>query len=260
MDKYTKSGKLFEMAELDPDSSGDSVIYISSDEETSVDWDSDWSTDTDEMIRRVEKQVVSSPILIAGRVMTTGSMEEEMVTGPSTSQPGQDVTPKLDTKYFDHERCYAPSKRAEKSRIELCKTLLPVPESPMSPPNHERGPSQDTPLVQPAVSDFHVSYHVQNSVPYQNVSETQYTGCMVCGRSVDAIKSERVKWYMERSTPRNEPEHITKLRKEAYENGLNAGCFLFITPAVSQAAACDGTTVTTSAVGQEFVPGTLPTY
>ena len=84
MDKYAKSGKLFEMAELDSDSSGDSVIYISSDEETSVDLDSDWSTDTDEMIRRVERQVVSSPILIAGRVMTTSSMEEEMVTGPST--------------------------------------------------------------------------------------------------------------------------------------------------------------------------------
>ena len=29
---------------------------------------------------------------------------------------------------------------------------------------------------------------------------------------------------------------------------------------VSQAAACDGTTVTTSATGQEFVPGTLPIY
>ena len=29
---------------------------------------------------------------------------------------------------------------------------------------------------------------------------------------------------------------------------------------LSQAAACDGTTVTTSAVGQEYVPGTLPIY
>ena len=65
---------------------------------------------------------------------------------------------------------------------------------------------------------------------------------------------------MQRSTPRDKPGYITKLRKEAYENGLNAGCFLFITPAVSQAAACDGTTVTISANGQEFEPGTLPIY
>ena len=101
---------------------------------------------------------------------------------------------------------------------------------------------------------------VQNTVPYRNVSEVRYTGCMVCGRSVDTIKNEKVKWYMQRSTPRDEPEYITSLRKEAYENGLNAGCFLFITLIVSQAAACDGTTVTTSANGHEFVPGTLPIY
>ena len=97
-------------------------------------------------------------------------------------------------------------------------------------------------------------------MPYQNVSEIRYTGCMVCGRSVDAIKNEKVEWYMLRSTPQIGPKHITSLRRKAYENGLNAGCFLFITPAVPQAAACDGTTVTTSATGQEFVPGTLPIY
>ena len=73
-------------------------------------------------------------------------------------------------------------------------------------------------------------------------------------------QDEKMKWYMQRSTPRHEPGYITRLRKEAYENGLNAGCFLFITPAVSQAAACDGTTVTTSENGQEFVAGTLSIY
>ena len=83
---------------------------------------------------------------------------------------------------------------------------MPVLESPMSPPEHERGPSVDTPILQPTSSDFHASYHVQNTVPYQNVSEVRYTGCMVCGRSVDSIKDEKVKWYMQRSTPRDEPE------------------------------------------------------
>ena len=96
----------------------------------------------------------------------------------------------------------------------------------MSPPDHEKGPRQDTPLVQPITSDFHASYHVQNTMPYQNVSEIRYTGCMVCGRSVDVIKNEKVEWYMQRSTPQNEPEYITRLRREAYENGLNEGCFL----------------------------------
>ena len=110
---------------------------------------------------------------------------------------------------------------------------MPVLDSPMSAPQHERGPSLDTPLVQPAESGFHASYHVQNTRPYQNVSEVRYTCCMVCGRSVDAIKKKKVDWFMRQSTPRNEPEHKTKLRREAFENGLNMGYFLFIRPAVS---------------------------
>ena len=170
------------------------------------------------------------------------------------------MTPKLDYKYFDKEMCYAPPKKTRKSCIEFCKTLLPVPVSPMSPPDHEKGPSLDTPLTQPVFGGFHASYHVQNTRPYENVSEKLYSGCMVCGRSSEAIKKEKVDWYVARSKPRGEPEYITKIRREAYENGLNAGAFLLITPAVSQAAACDGTMITTTATNQGTVPGTLPTF
>ena len=66
--------------------------------------------------------------------------------------------------------------------------------------------------------------------------------------------------YMEASTPKSEPAYITTLRKEAYTNGLNAGSLLFIAPAVSQATACDGTRITTTTIGQEVAPGTLPIY
>ena len=118
----------------------------------------------------------------------------------------------------------------------------------------------DTPVIQPVMGGFHVSYRVQNTRPYDNVSRRLYSGCMVCGRSSEAIKKEKVEWYVTRSKPRGEPEYITRIRREAYENGLNAGAFLFITPAVSQAAACDGTLITTTATSQEFVPGTLPTF
>ena len=130
----------------------------------------------------------------------------------------------------------------------------------MSPPEHERGPSLNTPLVQRAVSSFHASCCVRNSSSYQNVNEVRYSGCMVCGRSVDAIKQEKTDWYMCRSTPRDEPEQITRLKREAFENELNTVCFLFITPAVSQAAACDGTAITTTARDQEIIPGTLSTF
>ena len=148
-----------------------------------------------------------------------------------------------------------------KRKIELCETILPVLKSPLSPPPHERGPSQNTPLMQTDESGFRASYHIQNTTPYENVSGVRYTGCIVCGLSVEAIKKEKVSWYLKKYTPRDiHPEYITKLRKNAYENGLNADSILFLAPAVSQAAACDGTMITTTADGQNFAQGTLFTF
>ena len=261
MNKYNLARKLFGLEESDSDDSERSVIYISSSEEESSDWETDCSTDTEQLVARIEREVTSSPMLIEGRIMTMEeSSEDEPEAGPGSSQMRTDVTPKFDHKYFDEEMCYAPPKKAGKYRIELCKTLMPVPESPMSPPDHERGPSMDTPLMQPVMGGFHASYHVQNNRPNKNISIKLYSGCMVCGRSSEAIKKEKVEWYVARSKPTGEPEYITKIRRETYENGLNAGAFLFITPAVSQAAACDGTLITTTATSQETLPGILPTF
>ena len=251
MNKYNLARKLFGLEESESDDSGRSVIYIWSSEEESSDWETDCSTDTEQLVARIEREVTSSPMLIGGRIMTMEeSSEDEPEAGPSSSQMQTDVTPKFDHKYFDEEMCYAPPKKASKSRIELCKTLMPVPESPMSQPDHERGPSMDTPLMQPVMGGFHASYHVQNTRPYENISTKLYSGCVVCVRSPEAIKKEKVEWYVARSKPRGEPEYITKIRREAYENGLNAGAFLFVTPAVSQPAACDGTLITTTATSQ----------
>ena len=261
MSKYNLAIKLFDLEKYDSDDSERSVIYISSSEDESSDWATDCSTDTEHLVARIEREVTSSPMLIGGRIMTVDeSVEDEPVAGLSSTQMREDVTPKLDHKYFDKEMCFAPPKKAGKSRIEICKTLLPVPDSPMSPPDHERGQCVDTPLMKPVLGGFHASYHVQNTRPYENVSENLYSGCMVCGRSSEAIKKEKVEWYVARSRPRGEPEYTTKIKREAYENGLNAGAFLFITPAVSQAAACDGTLITTTATDQGTVPGTLPTF
>ena len=219
MGKFDLSRNLFDLDESNSDDSDNSVIYISSsDDELSEDWEMDCSTDKERLIARIEREVTASPILIGGRIMTTEDPEEyEMVAGPSTSQTCAEVTPKLDHRYFDRELCYTPPKKTERTRIELCNTILPVLESPMSPPDHERRPSQDTPLVQPVTNGFHASYHIQNTRPYENISEVRYTGCMVCGRSVDAIKKEKTDCYMSRSTPRDEPVQVTRLRREAYE-------------------------------------------
>ena len=120
-----------------------------------------------------------------------------------------------------------------------------------------KGTNNEDPLTQSVRNPLERKCHNQNSKPYENVSETRCISCMVCGRSVDAIKMEKLITHMRQSTPANEPEGVTNLTREAYLNGLNAGTLLFITPAVSQAAACDGIKDTMSAENQAIVQVTL---
>ena len=171
MQRFNLSKKLFDFEEQSSEESADSVIYISSDSEDKVssDWDSDWSTDTEALISKIKREVKSRPIPIAGRIMTTEGLDDELEAGPSNAQPVPPSTPKLGFKHFDKEKCLAPSKK-QKTRIELCNTILPVLETPISPLDHERGPSLDTPMPQAVSDNYHVYYHIQNVLPYADLS------------------------------------------------------------------------------------------
>ena len=71
------------MDDVSSDASDGSVTYISSVEEDQAgEWESEYLTDTEDLVARIENEVVTSHI--GGRIMTTGSIEVEMVTGPST--------------------------------------------------------------------------------------------------------------------------------------------------------------------------------
>ena len=89
MQKLNLSRKLFDLEEQSSEKFSDSVIYISTDSEddTSGSWDSDWLTDTEILIERIEREVRSSPILIKGRIMNTEGMEDECEAGPSSALP-----------------------------------------------------------------------------------------------------------------------------------------------------------------------------
>ena len=155
MSKFNLSRKLFDFEEYDSDNSDKSGTFIYSSEDESSDCESDCSTDTEQLVARIEREVTSSPMLIGGRIMTMDEPEDEARIGPSTSQVEEGVTPKQGIKYFDREMCYATPRKFEKKRIELCNTIMPVLESPMSSPEHERVPSMPPPFVQPISSNFH---------------------------------------------------------------------------------------------------------
>ena len=67
MSKFNLSRKLFDLAEYDLDNSDKSVIYISSSEDESSDWETDCSTDTEQLVAQIEREVISSPMLIGGQ-------------------------------------------------------------------------------------------------------------------------------------------------------------------------------------------------
>ena len=115
MSKYNLARKLFDFEGYESDDSSKSVIYISSSEEESSDWETDCSTDTEQLIARIEREVTSSPVLIGGRMMTMDEPEDEARAGPSTSYAEEGTTPKLGIKYFDREMCYAPQGRSKRN-------------------------------------------------------------------------------------------------------------------------------------------------
>ena len=116
MQRFNLTKDLFEFEEQSSDESASALIYISSDDEreTSDTWDSEWSTDTEAIIDRIEREVKASPILIGGRIMTTENLDDEMQQGPSAPLPTLSTTPKLGHEYFDRDLCYAPSKNPKK--------------------------------------------------------------------------------------------------------------------------------------------------
>ena len=72
---------------------------------------------------------------------------------------------------------------------------------------------------------FRASYHIQSSQPYADLSSQRCLNCMVCGMSVDEIKEQKTKWYMDRATPRGEPAYITHIRRVAYMGSTPAAYF-----------------------------------
>ena len=130
--------------------------------------------------------------------MTTSCEGEDFVAGPSSARGNEAATSKFDMECFDINLCYAPAKENPNRRIELCKTLLLIADTPMSTPPHERGPSDKKPLAPIFSAEFRASYYMQITSSYENLSIKRYTGRLVCGISVDAMKEENAYCCMKR--------------------------------------------------------------
>ena len=132
--------------------------------------------------------------------------------------------------------------------IARCAQMQPIPDTPQSPPAHERGPTSTFDNTQWA--NFQTAYEPEHAhitgiaVSASGVCRTSNFvargDCVVCGNDFGSIKEEVTLDYLERTHLSGE-SYLTRVRRRnAFEAGMAAGSFLLVPGGVSQAPACDG--------------------
>ena len=93
----------------------------------------------------------------------------------------------------------------------MCRTLEPIPRTPLSPPSSEQGPSTDIMTPMPSTTNqYPASTHVQNQL-----YAIKFTDCQICGKTTEQIKKEAVDDYISRTVWVGETEKETEAKKEA---------------------------------------------
>ena len=247
------------------------IIYISSDEEEAMDSNCGHSVDDlylssqDEsyevrlMARCIERQL-AEPISIPS---TSASQPQKR---PVTPRPNVPPFPIFGEKYFDLARGNGPVSRDNRIKTNHpknnCRNLVPQVDTPLSPPEQDRGPrylcephDNSPPSVNTSMEA--VASHFDEMVLTESPSLVSYSDCIICGKPVQQIQEETVNEYLDRTVTVGETLAETQARRRAFLDGMNAGAFLLMPGGVSRAAACDGNWYS---VGYNYdtLPGTLP--
>ena len=138
----------------------------------------------------------------------------------------------------------------ESRPIAKCTQIEPIPDTPQSPPDHERG--QNAAFINDPWSDSQTKHEPEQAhITVVAVSTSGMCGnrnlvarghCMVCGKSFETTKGEIPFDYLER-THLSEEAYLTRLRRRnAFEARMSAVSFILVPGGggcwVSQATAC----------------------
>ena len=251
---------------------GDGVIYISSDDEmecassASVD-DLESLSDDDEMAllaQCVERQL-DLPSTSAGIQIPSASGKQE-VTRATTPRLAYVPGPMFDAGYFDLRMGRGPTARDSRLRndhpINLCSQLIPMVDTPMSPPAIDKYPTGDWRITAEATTSSSQRHeggiHFRGPTAADNPYITGCTDCLVCGKSVEQIQDEAVIDYLHKTAVRGESAEQFNARRLAFLEGMKVGCFMLIPGGVSQASACDGNTYSICHSYKKAEPFTVP--
>ena len=76
------------------------------------------------------------------------------------------------------------------------------------------------------------------------------TRCLICGKSCDQVIEETVADYLNQTAHPGETVRERQIKRNVFIHGIQIGVFTFISPGVSQAAACDGLVYSVNYNGQ----------
>ena len=262
---------------------GVDIICLSSDEEEEMGdqsmnsvLDLQLSSDDEEMddeimmmAQCVETQL-SSPITIPGPSTALRIRDEAPqynLPRYGTSETSFAARPTLDQSFFSLGKGNGPIRRDDRVRnnhsIKLCREIVPMVDTPMSPAPEERGPIHDSYSVdgQSKISQQSldtVANHFQGIEIETNSPMGNYSDCVICGKSTLQIQSEAVTDYLRKTAILGESADQLEARKRAFMEGIQVGIFLLLPGGASQSAACDGNVYTIGHTRPIALPGTLP--
>ena len=120
--------------------------------------------------------------------------------------------------------------------IDICSQLDPLPDTPQSPPAHERGPNFNhwTDRWEEEQSQYQPENQLIRGVAVGtsgicgNPNQIYQGDCVVCDKSFDSIKKEITFDYLER-THMTDEKYLARLRRrKAFQAGMAAGSFILV--------------------------------
>ena len=238
-------------------------LQLSSEDEEEID-------DEIMMMAQCVEMELSSPIPVPGPSTALKIRNEAPRYNPpryGTSGASFATRPTLDQSFFSLGKGNGPIRRDDRVRnnhpIKLCREIIPMVDTPMSPPPEEKGPTYDTysadgqgEITQQSLDA--VANHFQGMEIETNNPMANYSDCVICGKSTLQIQSEAVTDYLHKTAILGESADQLEARKRAFLEGMQVGTFLLLPGGVSQAAACDGNIYTIDNTKPIALPGTLP--
>ena len=251
---------------------GDGIIYISRDDEmecassSSVDDLESLSEDVEvALLAQCVKRQMELPSTSESIPVPSTSSKQE-VTRAATPMLAYIPGPMFDAGYFNLGMGRGPVARDPRLRndhpINKCSQLIPMVDTPMSPPAIDKYPTGDWRIAAEATTNNSQQHaggiHFRGPNDGDNPYITGCTDCLVCGKSVEQIQDKAVIDYLNKTAFRMKSAEQFNARRLAFLEGVKVGCFMLIPGGVSQASACDGNVYSICHDYKKAQPYTLP--